>query len=306
MAEFIGTATFKGSVRALQTTDPKHPATWNPNYQQLINNDVYLKQFADEVVAARGGQASLANRVTGIEQTQQSLSPEFQNHLVASAKFAIDQANLANWGVRSLREQIQQEGVVTLTNRGVVSGCTVAKSSTAARNLNLDAGTCFANGRIYAVASGENAASVPSNIGSGAATVYAYLHEGNDGLWHLAVTAIGQTVPDGAIAIYLLTIPANSTDASDPQLANVAITNMRRMEPQFPLLFDNPTAVPIAINRLAGNDYTLVFDLVSGIGAPCEAHHIEVASRANNGFTLRLASAADSVVVRWRVSRLHD
>jgi len=306
MAEFIGTATFKSSVRALQTTDPKHPATWNPNYQQLINNDVYLKQFADEVVAARGGEASLADRVTNIEQTQQALSPEFQNHIVASTKFAIDQANIANWGVRALREQAQQEGEITLTNRGVVTGCTVEKSSTAARNLHLAAGTCFANGRCYAVASGDNAASVPSNIASGAATVYAYLHEGNDGLWHLAVTAIGQAVPDGAIAIYMLTIPANSTDATDPQLANVSITDVRRMEPQFPLLFDNAKAVPIAINWLAGNDYTLAFDVVSATGAPCDARHINVASRANNGFTLYLASSADNVTVRYRASRLHN
>jgi len=306
MANLNGSASFKGFIRKLETTDPKHPDTWNPNYQQLINNDVYLKQFADEVTAARGDETSLANRVADIEQTQQTLSPQFQNHLVANTKFAIDQANVANYGVRALREQIQQEGEITLTNRGVVTGCTVSKSSTAARNLNLAAGTCFANGRCYAVASGENAASVPSNIGSGAATVYAYLHAGADGLWHLAVTAIGQPVPDGAIAITMLAIPANSTDATDPNLANVVITDVRRMEPQFPALFDNPTTIPVSINRLAGNDYTLAFDVVSATGAPCAAHHVVVASRANNGFTLFLASSADNVTVRWRVSRLHD
>jgi len=306
MANLTGTPNFKETVRSLETTDPKHPSTWNPNYQVLINNDVYLKQFADEVAQARGSATTLAGRVADIEQTQQALSPEFQNHVVAGVKFAIDQANIANYGVRALREQIQQEGVVTLSNRGVVSGCTVNKSSTAARNLHLAAGTCFANGRCYAVASGQNAASVPSNIASGAATATAYLHEGSDGLWHLAVTAIGQTVPEGAIAIYLLTIPPNSTDATDPQLANVVMTSVRRMEPQFPLLFDNPSARPIAINWLAGNDYTLAFDVVSATGAPCAAHHVVVASRANNGFTLFLASAADNVVVRWRASRLHD
>jgi len=306
MAEIIGTATFKGSVRQLTMADPKHPATWNGGYKVFIDNDVYLKQFADEVAEARNGKASLADRVTGIEQTQQALSPKFQNHLVASTKFAIDQANVANLGVRALREQIQQEGEITLINRGVVTGCTVSKSNTAARNLHLAAGTCFANGRCYAVASGENAASVPSNIASGAATVYAYLHAGSDGLWHLAVTAIGQAVPDGAIAIYMLTIPANSTDATDPQLANVSITDVRRMEPQFPQLFDNAKPIPVAINWLAGNDYSLAFDVVSSTGAPCDAHHIKVASRANNGFTLYLASSADNVTVRYRASRLHN
>lgn len=44
MTQLTGTPEFTGSVRRLETTDPKHPDTWNPNYQTLINNDAYLKQ----------------------------------------------------------------------------------------------------------------------------------------------------------------------------------------------------------------------------------------------------------------------
>jgi len=46
MANLTGSPSFKGFIRKLETSDPKHPDTWNPNYQQLINNDAYLKQFA--------------------------------------------------------------------------------------------------------------------------------------------------------------------------------------------------------------------------------------------------------------------
>lgn len=47
MAELIGTPTYQNHVRQLETTDPSHPATWNPNNQALINNDVFLKGRSD-------------------------------------------------------------------------------------------------------------------------------------------------------------------------------------------------------------------------------------------------------------------
>lgn len=48
MADLIGTPQFTDRVRQLETTDPKHPDTWNPNNQLLINNDVYLDERIDE------------------------------------------------------------------------------------------------------------------------------------------------------------------------------------------------------------------------------------------------------------------
>ena len=47
--ENTGTPIFQDHVRRLETTDPKHPDTWNPNYQTLINNDVYLKTAVEEL-----------------------------------------------------------------------------------------------------------------------------------------------------------------------------------------------------------------------------------------------------------------
>ena len=47
MANLTGAAIYQDFLRRLETTDPKHPDTWNPNYQALINNDVYLKQEID-------------------------------------------------------------------------------------------------------------------------------------------------------------------------------------------------------------------------------------------------------------------
>ncbi len=305
MANLNGTQAFKAFLRKLETTDPKHPDTWNPNYQDLINNDVFLKAFADEISASRGGRQSLGLRLSEIEQTQESLSPEFIDEMVATIKYALEQAAVANRSVQALKQQLQQEGELLIENRGVVSGCTVSRSTTAARNLHLLAGTCFASGRQYSVASGENVASVPSNIGSGSVTVYGYLYLSALG-WKLAVTAIGQAVPDGAIRLYSITIPANSTDATDPNLANVTITSVRRVEPGFPQYLDSPISQFVVINSLSASDYRVDLDVVSAVGAPCDNEAINIASRATNGFTLEIASAADNVRVRYRISKLNN
>ena len=306
MPNLTGTPTYQGFVRQLETTDPKHPDTWNPNYQTLINNDAYLKQRADQVDAARGTHPTLVARIVEIEATQEGIGIDYANSEAAALKFALTTAAHANYSVQALKQQIQQEGEITISNRGVVSGCSITKSTTAARNLSIAAGKCFASGRVYSVADGVNAASVPPNTGSGSVVVYAYLYQDVAMLWRLAVTAIGQAVPDGAIRIYNITIPAGSTDATDPNLSNVTLTDVRRIEASFPSLLDNPASASIAINTLAANDYRVDFDVVSAVGGPCPREAITVASRATNGLTLELASAADSVRVRYRVSKLNN
>lgn len=306
MANLTGTPNYQGFVRQLETTDPKHPDTWNPNYQTLINNDAYLKQRADQVDAARGTHPTLVARIAEIEATQEGTGIDYANSEAAALKFALTTAAHANYSVQALKQQIQQEGEITITNRGVVSGCSITKSTTAARNLSISSGKCFANGRMYSVSDGVNAASVPPNTGSGSVVVHAYLYQDAATLWRLAVTAIGQSVPDGAIRIYNVTIPAGSTDATDPNLNNVTLTDVRRIETSFPSLLDNPASTSIAINTLTANDYRVDFDVVSAVGGPCPREAITVASRATNGLTLELASAADSVRVRYRVSKLNN
>jgi len=223
----------------------------------------------------------------------------------AALKFALDQAALANYSIKALKQQLQQEGELTIENKGVVSGCVASKSATAARNLTLTSGVCFANGRTYSVTDAANAASVPPNIGNSNVTASAYLYLDGD-KWKLAVTALGQAVPGNAIRLYTLTIPANSTDATDPNLSGVTLTDVRRIEANFPTVMNSAVTVSAALNTLSANDYRLTFDVISAVGAPCEVRHIIASSRATNGFTIMLASAADNVVVRWRASKLNN
>lgn len=309
MANVTESATWESGVYQIETTDPVLGGAngiANTQAKQLANRTNWLKVRADQVDAAKGGHADLRSRLEAIDLANESLGIDMQNASSAALKFAMDQAALANYGVRALREQAQQEGEFTIINRGVVSGCVASKSDTAARNLNLSAGACFANGRAYSVSEGGNAASVPSNTGSGSVTVYAYLYLDAGRLWRLAVTPIGTDVPAGAIKIYNVTIPANSTDATDPNLTNVTLTDVRRIESQFPQLLNSPASASPGIKTLSANDYNIDFDVVSATGAPCGEKSIVVSSRATNGFTVLLASAADNVVVRWKASKLNN
>lgn len=299
------------SITPIPNNEPDAvPSLWNTRYQEIDENfaniDGRVASRENEINQARGGKASLDQRLDEMESDIGATSVDMQNATAAALKFAIDQAALANYGIRALREQAQQEGVATILNRGIVSGCTASKSGTAARNLNISAGVCFANGRAYSVADGTNAASVPSNTGAGSVTVYAYLYQDAGGLWRLAVTPIGSDLPDGSIKIYNVTIPANSTDATDPNLTNVTLTDVRRIESQFPQLLNSPASTSIVLQTLSANDYRLDFDVVAAVGAPCESKGIVVSSRATNGFTVLLASAADNVVVRWKASKLNN
>lgn len=309
MSNLTEQAIWEAAIYLIKTSDPVlggENGTSNIQAKQLANRTLWLKQFADQVNDSKGSYPNFAARLEAMASDIQALGPEMQNEMVAALKFALTQAGLANHGVRALREQAQQEGMITIENRGVVRGCSVSKSSSAARNLNISDGVCFANGRSYSVADGVNAASVPSNTGTGAVVVHAYLHQDAGGLWRLAVTPVGTEVPVGAITIYRLTIPAGSTDATDPNLNNVSLTDVRRLEPNFPMMLDSPVAVMQAINMLSANDYVLGFDVLSYDGAPCDANHILTTSRAHNGFTITLASAADTVVVRWKASKLNN
>lgn len=50
MANLTGTASYVNVLRQLESTDPAHPNTWNPNYQALINNDVFLKALVERLI----------------------------------------------------------------------------------------------------------------------------------------------------------------------------------------------------------------------------------------------------------------
>ena len=116
------------------------PALWNTRYTEIDDNfrnlDGRVAASENEVATARKGQASLGERLDDMAANISVTSVDMQNATVAALKYALDQAALANYSIQALKQQVQQEGEITIQNRGVVSGCAATKSATAARNLN--------------------------------------------------------------------------------------------------------------------------------------------------------------------------
>jgi hypothetical protein len=252
---------------------------------------------------------SVARRIINSDDVQSIIDATTLDMGNTAVMQALSLAHMAHEAINALRfGPWQQRGEITIKNRGVVSGCTVTKSTTTPRSLNLAAGVCFANGTTYPVVGSNDAASVPDNTSTTtAAVVSAYLYPYTDGqTYRLAVTAIGQAVPDNGIAIYQLTLPANNTAATDPNLTNVTLTDVRRIEASFPKLLDSPPTVSLAFARqMRGTDWRINFDVISATGV-ARANDILVTNRATNGCTLTLASAADNVLVRYLIERLTD
>ncbi|MGL5947917.1 MAG: hypothetical protein ACRCYV_02510 [Aeromonas sp.] len=299
------------NITPIPNTEPDAvPALWNTRYSEIDANftalAVVTQTNSDELIAARGDDAQLSERLSAMDAALAQVDPEAVEALGAKVTLAIEQAAVANAGVTALRELVQQEGEVVLINRGVVTGCTCSRSATATRNLDLAAGVAFMKGRMYRALAATNAASVPPNTGSSAVTVQAYLYLHSSQQVRLAVTSAGQALPSNAIHLYNISIPAGSTDATDPQLANVTITSVIRSEPEFPRSLSSPPHQAVSIETLGAADYRVDLDVVSFAGGHCGAEQVQVTSRATNGFTLALASEVDNALVRWRISKLNN
>ena len=313
MANVTESPAWESGIYRIETTDPilgGETGTANIQAKQLANRTLWLKARADQVDAAAAGYGTLQARMSVLQSQVEAVGTDMANIDQTAVMQALSLASMAHAAVDAMRNgPVMQRGEIVIRNRGVVSGCAITKSTSAARNLNISSGACFARGATYPVVEGNNAASVPANTsGTMSVAVSAYLYPHGDGqTYRLAVTAIGQSVPEDGIEIYRLTIPPNNTDATDPYLAQVALTDVRRIEPHYPDLLDAPPMVSVAFPRpMRGSDWRISIDLVSAAGGGASAGQVLVNNRAPNGCTLTLASAADDVRVRYLIERLHD
>lgn len=298
------------SITPIPSNEPDAvPALWNTRYAEIDANFVNLDGRAvaaeNEIVAARGGQLSIDARLDLVEANVSGTSVDMQNMVGGALKYALAQVGVANKSIAALKNVNQQEGVITFLNYGVISGCVLTKNATNDRSMSLALGYCFLDGRKFYAPANPSTISVPGNSGGSSAVVYAYLYL-NAGIPSVGVTDIGGAIPAGTVKLYSITIPAGNTVANDANLTSVTLTDVRRIEPLYPMALDAPISISVSINTLSDVDYQLTFDVISYEGPPVNETHVIVSSRATNGFTVQLISAADNVVVRWKLSKLNN
>ena len=273
----------------------------NRQAKQLANRTKYLKQFTDEVEAARGGKANLDARLDQYD----AFEPESVASLYVFAAMGIALAGLANRETRKPLQQRLQSGVARIVNRGVIFGCTVSKSTGAVRNLSLAAGAFFMNGLEIACPSVTNGALVPANSDASAQICYAYIFINSAGAVQFATTAFGEPVPDGALSLYRITVPAGNTGANDPNLASVTLTDVRRVEAGYPIQVNSLAYASVALPyTMIDSDYAVVLDILNCKGGGNQRPAIYPGDKAANGFKIYVEGSLDAVNVRWTAIKL--
>lgn len=278
-------------------------------------NGIYRIETTDAILGGENGTANvqakqLANRtqhlkerLTAAEQNLEGLDPEMHNMVSGAIKFSLEQAALANSGVNALHKINQQQGEFTMYNYGMVTGGVVSKKG-ANRLLSIAAGVCYLEGRKFFVPAHDSDMSVP--VGEAAsATVYAYLQL-VAGVPKLKITTIASpTPPTSTVTLLSITIPAN--DAAADLAACTLSSRLCPTEADYPNSVGTPVTytVPLA-NVLPDTNYTVEFEVLSAVGSPCDERSLKVTTRNTNNFIVTLFSAADDVVVRWKLSRLNS
>lgn len=293
MANLQETDVWVDGIYQLETTDP---VMGGPDG---IDN-VQAKQLGSRTKYLKKGQDALKVRVDGLEQTtDQSLMAAMGQEIVRG----MEQAALAFSEIEKTNKFRNQTGQVRFVNRGTRRGCTVTKSTTATRNLTFEEGELFAKGRVYFLPQRINGAAVPSNNTAAPATCVAFARITANGI-ELDVSNLGADAPADAIPLYRISVPAGNNSGSDQYLANVTLTDVRRIEPDYPLMLASPPAAlvlwpfPFPVGDLG---WQLAIDMVSSSG-DAAAHHVLVSERASNGARLTLATAADDVVINYQLT----
>jgi hypothetical protein len=299
MANLPESAIWENGIFQLETTTfatggPDGPA--NVQARELANRTQWLKQFAEELVAARGDMETLAERLDRYDV----FDPEAMSALATEVSQAIESAATANQeGIKTIQQRIQS-GEVTIVNRGVISGCVVTKSASAVRNLSLAAGSFFMLGMEMPCPAYSNAALVPPNYGDVEQYCYAYIYLNSDKEVTFACTPLGGTVPEGGLALYRLTVPAGNTEINDPNLGDVTMTDVRRVETAYPGQFNSLAYASVALPYdMIDAEYNVLLEVIDYKGGYNQRPVIHAGAKAANGFNIYAEGTLDAVRVRW-------
>lgn len=223
------------------------------------------------------------------------------NELHGNIEYTLGLAGLTAREQIATLEQRIQTGTVTIYNRGVISGVTATKSTNAVRNINVSAGLIFINGQRITVFDMPNTAGVPQNTTAETKYSYLYLYLDVNNNTQIDCTNLDELPPADSITLYKITIPANNTEATDPYLANCTLTDLRRIESNYPAYFSTTPQASVALNYpYPDNKYFVDLEIVSYKGILGD---VFVTGKQTNGFNIYSNGLADQIVVNYKTFR---
>lgn len=285
MANVKETDAWEAGIYRLEDEDPVQggeDGVDNLPHKQLANRTNYLKKRFDRM-----------------ESTVEGYSPEMQQGFFAGLQYALDYGGLAMREHEQTRLTRFQEITATIRNRGIKSGVTLTKSQTATRNISCSDGVVFMGGREYPVANQTNTASVASNTTESTGVVIIYMFLTAGGVIDMAATTLNGPMPEGAIEMARAVVPAGNTEANDPYLSKVTITESSRREPGWPAVQKAPASVAVSLNRVLPNaEYHVDVEVIDCAGGRHQLGSVYAQDKLTNGFKLVTDGTADDVSVR--------
>lgn len=202
------------------------------------------------------------------------------------------------------KNQRVQQGTATIYNKFVVFGG-IVNAISGTRNVRVTrTGTYDAKNYSLLYADGhfasiydtqDSVAAVPANSGSAPIDYYAYV----DGTDDKYTVKVADSVPDGKLGLYRITVPAGDTAAN---LNAVKFTDIRRVESRYRNLYGTIPSVTVRLPYAAiGSAYDVNVSIEST--AYNRDTVLEVVSKGPAGFTVRSHGEADNVVVRWTMTQ---
>ena len=298
MANLPESNTFPAGVYQIELTDPVVggvDGVSNAQARQLANRTRWLKNVADEVIAARGGDASLSERLADYD----AFAPEQQTTIIAGVLEALGLAGALAREMQTLRQRVFAQGVVTIRNKHVISGFVLVKGDIRALHLTqsgaLSAGVSYAqlDGVIVSLPDDDYHVSVPTNETNEPRTYFAYLVSIGDRAYGVE---IAPEVPPNGLPLYRLDVPSHNTGDS---LSAIAMTDVRVVQSSnaWVSTFDPFAAVAFPA-ALPAADYGVALEIESATSVAAVGT-LEAYDRATNGFKIRMTGSADNVRVRW-------
>lgn len=208
-------------------------------------------------------------------------------------------AELETW-----KNQRIQQGTATIYNKFVVFGG-IVNAISGTRNVKI---TCtgtydvknysllYVDGHFASIYDTQDSvAAVPANSSSTPIDYYAYV----DGTDDKYTVKVADSVPDGKLGLYRITVPAGDTAAN---LNAVKFTDIRRVESRYRNLYGTIPSVTVRLPYAAiGSAYDVNVSIEST--AYNRDTVLEVVNKGPAGFTIRSRGEADNVVVRWTITQ---
>lgn len=202
------------------------------------------------------------------------------------------------------KNQRVQQGTATIYNKFVVFGG-IVNAISGTRNVKITrTGTYDAKNYSLLYVDGhfasiydtqDSVAAVPANSGSTSIDYYAYV----DGTDDKYTVKVADSVPDGKLGLYRITVPAGDTAAN---LNAVKFTDIRRVESRYRNLYGTIPSVTVRLPYAAiGSAYDVNVSIEST--AYNRDTVLEVVNKGPAGFTIRSHGEADNIVVRWTMTQ---